>query len=354
MASLEELKKDNVEFRTSEIVEFLDVMLLTADKERLTDFAEKADFKPDDQLINMIDDLKEKNSNYLQNELNYFFNIDFPIGYIFGAKVLAQNPALSSVEEFITAVKEAETTELFLAVTDQLFDLEESVNSTAELLELVKKSDLQKNKERLINCLQHPEEIKGRWELMLEQFYKIGYQNIVAVLPEDITKYKTKYQNKFQKQPDHFINQYLKFNHYLKIETKSCKEQKVYIYVSYCKQFGVGFGRDDDTLIIIMGAYNDQLAGTNILKKRIKKLFKALSDEKRLTILELLKERSWYGHELAEELDLTPATISYHTTLLAEIDIIDLELRENRSYLSLNESKIEDLFNEAKTLLFPE
>lgn len=52
---------------------------------------------------------------------------------------------------------------------------------------------------------------------------------------------------------------------------------------------------------------------------------KALGDKRRFEIMKLLKERPCYGQELAEQLGLTPATISHHMDILLQSRLLQIE-----------------------------
>lgn len=74
------------------------------------------------------------------------------------------------------------------------------------------------------------------------------------------------------------------------------------------------------------------------------KTFKALSDPIRMDILELLRKRgSMNAGEIADEFDLTNATISYHLKLLKNADLIFERKEKNFIYYELNTSIFEDL-----------
>jgi len=66
----------------------------------------------------------------------------------------------------------------------------------------------------------------------------------------------------------------------------------------------------------------------------------------------ILSERSCYGQELAELLELTPATISYHMTFLLNQNMVVYERSENRYYYSLNPHVMERLFQLSHNTLF--
>ena len=53
-------------------------------------------------------------------------------------------------------------------------------------------------------------------------------------------------------------------------------------------------------------------------KERVLNFLKAVSDRKRMDIIELLTEKPWYVNEIAEKIGMSAATTSYHITTLQE------------------------------------
>ena len=68
--------------------------------------------------------------------------------------------------------------------------------------------------------------------------------------------------------------------------------------------------------------------------------FKALADEKRLKIVELLRQRSYRVAELAEALQLTEPTVSHHLSRLREIGLLNLKMDGNSKHYRLNQSML--------------
>ncbi|MDA3834101.1 MAG: helix-turn-helix domain-containing protein, partial [Spirochaetales bacterium] len=67
---------------------------------------------------------------------------------------------------------------------------------------------------------------------------------------------------------------------------------------------------------------------------------------KRLLILRLLRKRTWYSRELADELKLTAATVSYHMDILFKAELIKFERPGGRRfYYSLNSKGIKKLIS---------
>ena len=72
-------------------------------------------------------------------------------------------------------------------------------------------------------------------------------------------------------------------------------------------------------------------------------LFKVLSDEQRREILVMLKKGRMSAGEIAEELGVTPAALSYHLKLLKEADLV-LEYKEkNYIFYEINITVLQEI-----------
>ena len=71
--------------------------------------------------------------------------------------------------------------------------------------------------------------------------------------------------------------------------------------------------------------------------------FKAMSDPVRRKILMLLKSGSMSAGEIAENFDMTAATISYHLNILKKADLVFETKYKNFIYYELNASVIEEM-----------
>ena len=72
--------------------------------------------------------------------------------------------------------------------------------------------------------------------------------------------------------------------------------------------------------------------------------FKALSDPVRLEILNMLKKNGrMHAGEIADNFDLSKATISHHLKILREQDLIYETKEKNFIYYELNTSVFEDI-----------
>lgn len=80
------------------------------------------------------------------------------------------------------------------------------------------------------------------------------------------------------------------------------------------------------------------------------KLFKALNDETRRQIVELLKEKDMNAGEIAERFHISKPSISHHLDILRQADLVISEKKGQFVEYSLNTTILEDLLNWILTL----
>lgn len=79
-------------------------------------------------------------------------------------------------------------------------------------------------------------------------------------------------------------------------------------------------------------------------------LFKALNDETRRKIVELLKEGDMNAGEIADKFKISKPSISHHLDLLRQADLISSEKKGQFIVYSLNTTILEDLLSWILTL----
>ena len=79
-------------------------------------------------------------------------------------------------------------------------------------------------------------------------------------------------------------------------------------------------------------------------------LFKALNDETRRQIVELLKEKDMNAGQIADRFNISKPSISHHLDILKRADLITSEKKGQFVEYSLNTSILEDLLNWILTL----
>ncbi|QCX52242.1 autorepressor SdpR family transcription factor [Elizabethkingia sp. JS20170427COW] len=79
-------------------------------------------------------------------------------------------------------------------------------------------------------------------------------------------------------------------------------------------------------------------------------LFKALNDETRRMIIELLKEGDMDAGEIADKFKISKPSISHHLDILKRADLISSEKKGQHIIYTLNTSILEDIINWILTL----
>lgn len=72
-------------------------------------------------------------------------------------------------------------------------------------------------------------------------------------------------------------------------------------------------------------------------------IFKVLSDKQRRDILVMLKNGRMNAGEIAEQLGITPAALSYHLKMLKGADLIMEYKQKNYIYYEINTSVFDEL-----------
>jgi ArsR family transcriptional regulator len=79
-------------------------------------------------------------------------------------------------------------------------------------------------------------------------------------------------------------------------------------------------------------------------------IFKALNDETRRSIIELLKDKDMNAGEIADEFNISKPSISHHLDILKRADLITSEKKGQFVEYSLNTTILEDLLSWIITL----
>ncbi len=79
-------------------------------------------------------------------------------------------------------------------------------------------------------------------------------------------------------------------------------------------------------------------------------VFKALNDQTRRKILDMLKERDMNAGEIAEKFNISKPSISHHLDILKRADLITSEKKGQFVEYSLNTTILEDILNWIITL----
>jgi DNA-binding transcriptional ArsR family regulator len=90
------------------------------------------------------------------------------------------------------------------------------------------------------------------------------------------------------------------------------------------------------------------VADRKIKKDDVINIGKLLSDKSKVDILEIVSKRPSYGKEIANELELSTATISYHVNTLLKEGFLKADVNSNKVYYSINRDRISACLGDIK------
>lgn len=134
----------------------------------------------------------------------------------------------------------------------------------------------------------------------------------------------------------------------LTINFPNAKETNISIGIFSFNQLSVGY--DNSILNYSIGIYffilGELKEKYSSYEEALLSDLKALGDNTRLSIMYNLGKKPMYTQELAEELDLTPATISHHIDILLKNELISITMdveKGKRIYYEINKNKLKSL-----------
>lgn len=124
-------------------------------------------------------------------------------------------------------------------------------------------------------------------------------------------------------------------------------EEPFYLQVRLVVFNYIGFVFSHDKqlpLLVTHGLLFEELSAMQDARQARDKLterqLKAIADPTRLNIIRLLHEGEQYVQQLADALELTPATLSHHISQLLQALLLSLRVEGRRSYYSLNRAEL--------------
>lgn len=352
-------KKYQIDFIVSKPMEFIQSMYMIGNEDYFVNLGKELNFEGDQSIMDHIDSRK-KLSKFSQQELSYFFGYKSLFGLTCFIIFMVKNLEIETVEEMIDVIEKSEINtfirNLVWGTIKRYLDENDTVKkdySDITIEEMLSKiNNINDNeielKEKITEILENPFEAKQRLCHLLKQFYEKVYRPIEDETIHMLQSHRDKYQRIFSENPQLFFKQYLK------IDLDSTETSKIVLHISHWLQVGSSFTYSYDLLFIAIGLHIDKFYGKKAIRERLQKFFKVLSDKKRIDIIDTLGERPYYVHEIAEKLDLTSATVSYHLSFLFELDLVENVREDHRIYYSLKKERAKELFEEAMSALLHE
>lgn len=333
------MSNTKVEFRKNMAAEMLCCIRRYASNKNIQDSFREFSIKPDESINPWIEKIKESISLFLDSELKTLFGLNSFNSSTLIAIIINNN--LNSCEDFIDILEKLSPEEYIKVLHDE-FQLKNDI-TTEELKNAVSSKCSDDDINLIFEMLNNPQETLERMRYAIKRFYSSFFSCYVNELDLLLLKKLAEHKVLYKEYGISFI----KSTTFLD-ETTIDNINYITFYISYFKDTNAMMlkeSKDYENLYVIYGFQLEKHFDNTVIAERRKLLFKALSDEKRIEIIQLLSKRSWYGIELAKHLGITTATLSYHVAKLFDIGIISYEEKEkNRFYYKLEVEKFKELF----------
>lgn len=332
-----------VKFYIHPPVEFLTAIYNISQEEKLSKILVELNFTPNEEYFEKFNYLSDNTSRYIKQESNYFFENGRGIGYSILFKLIIENMEINSVVGILEVLHKLDSEKLIhYVISLEIDNYKEGDDIHKQIME--SKSIEEATKQKLYEFLENPVEIKHRLYLMMSQFYEKNYRSIEKDVLKDLVKYKETIENRFNNDSIQFFKKHF----YMELKEQN---ENINIFISFFRQLGFNFYEHNKEIWIVMGIHSDYFSEKKVIKDKMLKFYKILSDKNRIDILMHLSQRPWFVNELGEKLGLTAPTISYHISLFLELDIVYFKREEHRLYYSLNKDKVKKLFEEGMFLI---
>lgn len=339
-------------------VEFVYALNFIANEEALYKSYLEFNFSPSEEFRQLVEEIKSKLSKHMRSELLYFFQWEDMIDIM--GRILMENEKIKTVPEFISFIEQLDEKELQSYIIRQVLCGGGSSNEslvcwnncehiTGNIRQLISEMDdkSDEEKDKFVECVENPLEIKLRIYFLMSQFYEKCYKPFEEKLLKEAALAKERYERLYYTDPEYFSRELL-------TNFFDFKYEKLLINISYFVQVRLWIFRikpHNNTLWVNLGIHSEHYPRKVFITAKVQKFVKILSDKKRFEMIELLGEKPHYVYELAAELELTPPTVSYHLNSLTDLNLVHVERGNNRTYYSLKKEAVRELLDNAAEIL---
>jgi DNA-binding transcriptional ArsR family regulator len=205
-----------------------------------------------------------------------------------------------------------------------------------------------------------------KWQLiLLYQNYSLYMDELITILDQAVTLFRQgfpligpllttfydTYSDLLQHDPVNYVHQHFRIR---------LSNNRDIVFAPYIFGCNAVVYYDSDTTPaeqIYIGVLFETLSSIGdqtISDERICKTLRILSDTSKYEILKSIRDKPAYGQELADQLNLSTATISHHMSTLINSGFIQLEKRTNRIYYQMDKEKVARFIDQLKTSLIPD
>lgn len=301
-----------------------------------------------------INPMVEEMFKLLDEELSYYQKSDFKmlfsnfINYLILTNLVHQEnvDTMEGFEKALNAFKSDEYKKMLLKVLnidEGEFTKDDIINSPF-LLKLDTIEDFEVEGELIYEYINNPDHTLKRLKENVMIPSEIFIEKIYQPNQEKLEKILSIHQKDMDELGDDF---YKKRMHYVD-HIQSDEINKIYLNVIA----PTGLIHDTDSGLLIYSHDMSVIDASGMKDFEYLEFIKAISDKKRIKIVKALNKDSLCNNDLAELLDLTPATISYHISKLVREKIINVKKGEyNKIMYSIDEEQLKKRFKEASEYL---
>lgn len=318
-------------------------------------------------LMDFIYNFKKRNTIPLDRICKYFSNIEADQNYeeiLYIAGLIFDGMTLEDINKAKTTIEKLEEDQLRIYTIKEIIESFEANNNALEIDELDKDDNLMDTFISYVDSVSIKESAK--WNLFLicqhPRKYLLELIEIIidsvdnfnksfVVLNKDFLKVKNELQEKINDNNNYIsditgikgidvwgtsIKVYISMIRFSNVTIRTVSGNKIISKTE--KSDYIYFGWKFMELMKISKEKNGE---RELLLDR----FKCLSDKSKFKILTLLKKRPMYGQEIASEMNLTTATVSYHMNALVLTEFVLIQRIDNKIFYSVNSIKIEEFIN---------
>ena len=283
--------------------------------------------------------IKSSISSILENDLKYLIG-NF-LGLTFLPVMIAAKEEITTVSRLIERLKALSVDSLPAMLFDSygtevsFDDVKDDPDEVIRQLEKAGGTVWKNEPAMFLDFIRHPESFMARLAGLIEDFYHAAVLPYEDDVKEVIFEQIKQEQLVLEKDPAHFFKAYCRLK-------QPAEGAELKIYISYYDEIDII--QLDEPLALIYGRCRNRLTDGGAIP--IEDVYRLLSDESRRSILQLLCCRSWFIREIATELELTSATVSYHVSRLSVLDLVTYERGERkRIYYRADLEKVEAMLN---------
>lgn len=277
--------------------------------------------------------------NPVLHKAKYFVDMEIKTRDIFINPIFIAKS--KNLDEYFKYLEQQSEDDLRASIFEQL-EFEELINYKEEsyleiALDKIDKIDFDGDKKwYLISLIKDPKSYIKKFSGLIKEYlplyeelkggYWKAYEEFVQWIDKHISQHGID-----------FIDEYLTF-----INLKQYDEVHLnYSIFDLISSHNFGDGSIHIFIGLIFKRHVEEEKNKNDIDKHLN-IYKVLSDKTRFDIIKILMKKESYGQEIAEQLGITTATVSYHMDFLFGASLVTIKRKSRRLYYSLNKEQIKN------------